>query len=76
MFKEVWLEMLTELLRSVTKVQHQVQTHYKNQIEMIFTGQGFFQMNERSLRKWQMIMQQYTMTNNDLWDDLLRNFDA
>lgn len=33
-------------------------------------------MNERSLRKWQMIMQQYTMTNNDLWDDLLRNFDA
>jgi len=33
-------------------------------------------MSLRSLRKWQMIMQQYTTTNTDLQNDLLNAFDA
>lgn len=76
LFEEIYEEFLTELLRSVTNTRHKVQHHYKNQIESIFTQEGFFQMSERSLRKWQIIMRQYLQNNTDLWTDLLEAFDS
>lgn len=76
LFGQVYQELLTELLRSVTNTQHKVQQQYKNHIEKIFTEKGFFSMSERSLRKWQIIMRQYLSNNTDLWTDLLRAFDS
>ena len=74
--EQVYQELLTELLKSVTNTKHRVQHHYKVQIEKIFNEEGFFSMSKRSLRKWQIIMRQYLQNNTDLWTDLLRAFDS
>lgn len=72
----VYQELLIELLKSVTNTKHRVQHHYKVQIEKIFNSSGFFSMSERSLRKWQLIMQQYLQNNTELWTGLLIAFDS
>jgi len=43
--EQVYQELLTELLKSVTNTKGRVQHHYKVQIEKIFNEEGFFSMS-------------------------------
>ena len=43
-------------------------------IQTIFYHENFFQMSERTLRKWQTIMRHFSSSNEDLVDELLLKF--
>ena len=69
-------ELLSDFLAGLTAENTVLQRQYKREITEVFANENFFQLSERTLRKWQQIMRNFMSNeyNTEVFDDLLHKF--
>ena len=67
-------EMYTDVIADLSLDSQQIQIHFKKEIMELFFSDYFFQQSACILEKWQVIICQFTITNNEVLDGLLRQY--
>ena len=67
----VFSEFLSDLLAHLSIKSSTIHDQFPQSVADLFNNQRFFLMNDRILRKWQIIMRQFLHHNVAIFEDLL-----